>query len=156
MSDLNGRRPSYIICFIIYIVANIGLALQTNYAALLVLRMVQAFGCSAAIALATAVVADIATSSERGTYMGYASAGLLIGPAFGPTIGGLLAQYLVATSSAMALFQQKVCVNPFSAISSNAGTERNLKQLGPKTTRRQPSPQLKSHDSPIHWPPSRS
>ena len=26
--------------------------------------------------------------------MGYASAGLLIGPAFGPTIGGLLAQYL--------------------------------------------------------------
>ena len=94
MSDNGGRRLSYIICFIIFICANIGLALQTNYAALLVLRVVQAAGCSAAIALSTAVVADIATSAERGRYMGYATAGLLVGPAFGPTVGGLLAQYL--------------------------------------------------------------
>lgn len=84
MSDNSGRRLSYIICFIIFLLANIGLALQTSYAALLVLRMVQASGCSAAIALSNAVVADIATSAERGKYMGYATAGLLIGPAFGP------------------------------------------------------------------------
>ncbi|KAK5722811.1 hypothetical protein LTR15_006044 [Elasticomyces elasticus] len=94
MSDNSGRRFSFILCFVIFTVANIGLALQTNYAALLVLRMVQAFGCSAAIALCTAVVADIATSAERGEYMGYATAGLLIGPAFGPTIGGVLDQFL--------------------------------------------------------------
>ncbi|KAK5171338.1 uncharacterized protein LTR77_004482 [Saxophila tyrrhenica] len=94
MSDASGRRTSFIICFVIYIVANIGLALQTNYAALLILRMVQAAGCSAAIALANAVVADIATSAERGRYMGYATAGLLVGPAFGPTIGGVLSQFL--------------------------------------------------------------
>ena len=94
LSDASGRRLSFIICFIIYIAANIGLALQTNYAALLVLRILQATGCSAAIALATAVVADIATSAERGRYMGYATAGLLFGPSFGPTIGGILAQYL--------------------------------------------------------------
>jgi multidrug resistance protein len=94
MSDNSGRRLSFIMCFVIFAIANIGLALQTNYAALLVLRMVQAFGSSAAIALCTAVVADIATSADRGRYMGYATAGLLIGPAFGPTIGGVLDQYL--------------------------------------------------------------
>lgn len=94
MSDNSGRRLSFIVCFIIFCVANVGLALQTSFAALLVLRMVQAFGCSAAIALSTAVVADIATSAERGRYMGYATAGLLLGPAFGPTFGGLFAQYL--------------------------------------------------------------
>jgi MFS family permease len=94
MSDTSGRRLSFIICFVIFIVACIGLALQTNYAALLVLRMVQALGSSASIALAIAVVADIATSAERGKFMGYATAGLLVGPAFGPTIGGVLAQYL--------------------------------------------------------------
>ena len=60
----------------------------------MVLRVIQASGCSAAIALSNAVVSDIATSSERGTWMGYATAGLLFGPAFGPTIGGVLAQYL--------------------------------------------------------------
>ena len=94
MSDSSGRRPSFLICFVIFICANIGLALQTNYTALLALRMLQAAGCSATIALSTAVVADIATSAERGKYMGYATAGLLVGPAFGPTIGGVLAQYL--------------------------------------------------------------
>ncbi|KAF2765468.1 MFS general substrate transporter [Teratosphaeria nubilosa] len=93
-SDNTGRRLSFIVCFIIFICANVGLALQTNYAALLVLRMVQASGCSAAIALGTAVVADVATSAERGRYMGYATAGLLFGPAFGPTLGGLLIEYL--------------------------------------------------------------
>ena len=94
MSDTSGRRLSFILCYVIYIVANIGLALQTNYVALLILRMVQAVGCSAAIALAFAIVSDISTSAERGKYMGYAGAGILCGPAFGPTIGGILAQYL--------------------------------------------------------------
>ncbi|KAH7372300.1 major facilitator superfamily domain-containing protein [Pyrenochaeta sp. MPI-SDFR-AT-0127] len=94
MSDNSGRRLSFILCFVIFIIGNIGLALQTNYVALLILRMVQAVGCTAAIALTFAVVADLATSAERGAYMGYAGAGILMGPAFGPTIGGLLAQYL--------------------------------------------------------------
>jgi multidrug resistance protein len=94
MSDTSGRRLSFILCYVIYIVANIGLALQTNYVALLILRMVQAVGCSAAIALAFAIVSDISTSAERGKYMGYAGAGILCGPAFGPTIGGILAQFL--------------------------------------------------------------
>lgn len=94
MSDTSGRRLSFILCYVIYIVANIGLALQTNYVALLILRMVQAVGCSAAIALAFAIVSDISTSAERGKYMGYAGAGILCGPAFGPTIGGILAQSL--------------------------------------------------------------
>jgi MFS family permease len=83
MSDNSGRRLSFIVCFVIFICANIGLALQTNYIALLMLRILQAFGCSAAIALSVAVVADIATSAERGKYMGYATAGILFGPAFG-------------------------------------------------------------------------
>ncbi|KIW00693.1 uncharacterized protein PV09_07875 [Verruconis gallopava] len=94
VSDQDGRRLSFIICFAIYIVANVGLALQTNYAALLVLRCVQAAGSSPTIALAIAVVADVATSAERGKFMGYATGGILVGPAFGPTIGGLLAEYL--------------------------------------------------------------
>ncbi|KAF2682328.1 MFS general substrate transporter [Lentithecium fluviatile CBS 122367] len=94
MSDNSGRRLSFIVCFVIFIAANIGLALQTNYVALLILRILQAFGCSAAISLSVAVVADVSTSAERGKYMGYATSGILFGPAFGPTIGGILARYL--------------------------------------------------------------
>ena len=38
LGDMAGRRPAYITGFVFYLGANIGLALQRNYAALLVLR----------------------------------------------------------------------------------------------------------------------
>ena len=46
------------------------------------------------MALASGVVADVATAAERGSYMGFATAGALLGPAFGPVVGGVLAEFL--------------------------------------------------------------
>ncbi|CRK39594.1 hypothetical protein BN1723_015533, partial [Verticillium longisporum] len=92
--DMAGRRPAYLIAFAIYLCANIGLALQRNYVALLVLRMVQSGGSSGAIALGFAMVADITTSSERGKYMGIVGAGINIGPTLGPILGGVLTEFL--------------------------------------------------------------
>ncbi|MCJ1414634.1 hypothetical protein MMC32_000961 [Xylographa parallela] len=94
ISDRYGRRPAYLICFTVYIGANIGLALQTNYVALLVLRCLQSCGSSGTIALSSGVVSDIATRAERGKYIGYAALGSSLGPALGPIIGGLLAHFL--------------------------------------------------------------
>ncbi|KAK0650386.1 Quinidine resistance protein 1 [Lasiodiplodia hormozganensis] len=94
LADMAGRRPAYIIGFIIYIGACIGIALQDSYAALMVLRCLQSTGSSGMIALANGVVADVATVAERGTWMGWATGPMMIGPAAGPVIGGLLAQFL--------------------------------------------------------------
>jgi hypothetical protein len=78
LADMAGRRPAYAIGLVIYVGACIGLALQNSYAALFILRCLQSSGSSSTIALGNGVVADIATSSERGTWMGYAtSVGLL-------------------------------------------------------------------------------
>ncbi|KAL6249533.1 hypothetical protein RBB50_003386 [Rhinocladiella similis] len=93
-ADAAGRRPAYAICFIVYIVANIALALQNSYAALFVLRCIQSTGSSATIAMCSAVVSDVATPAERGKYMGFTLAGSLLGPAIGPVVGGLLADFL--------------------------------------------------------------
>lgn len=93
-ADKAGRRPAYIVCFTLYIAANIGLALQSNYAALFVLRCLQSAGSSTTIALSSGVVSDVATASQRGSYMGFVTAGSLLGPSVGPVIGGLLSQYL--------------------------------------------------------------
>ncbi|KAJ5597875.1 Major facilitator superfamily domain general substrate transporter [Penicillium hordei] len=93
-ADRTGRRPAYIICFVIYIASNIGLALQDSYAALIVLRCLQSSGISSSVALSAATVADISTKQERGSMMGFVMAGNFMGPAIGPIIGGLLAQYL--------------------------------------------------------------
>ncbi|GKZ34040.1 hypothetical protein AbraIFM66950_004175 [Aspergillus brasiliensis] len=94
LADSAGRRPAYILCFIAYIAANIGLALQRNYVALLILRCLQSTGGSSTIALANAIVADVVTTAERGRFIGYASAGFVIGPALGPVLGGILSQLI--------------------------------------------------------------
>ncbi|KAK4188414.1 major facilitator superfamily domain-containing protein [Podospora australis] len=94
LADAAGRRPAFIIAFIIYTFANLGLALSNNFPALLVLRMVQSAGSSGTLALSFAVIADVAVSAERGKYMGIIAASINIGPALSPVVGGLLSEYL--------------------------------------------------------------
>jgi len=94
LADTSGRRPTYILCFFIYICANIALALQHNFIALLILRAVQSSGSSGTVALTSAVTADVITSAERGTYLGLTTLGTILAPSLGPTVGGVLSQYL--------------------------------------------------------------
>ncbi|KAJ6782196.1 hypothetical protein PWT90_03701 [Aphanocladium album] len=92
-ADNFGRRPVYLVCFPIYIAANIGLALQRQYGALIALRCLQGIGSSAMATLSSAIVADMITSAERGTYMGFTQIGSILGPAIGPVLGGVISQY---------------------------------------------------------------
>ncbi|CAK7204682.1 hypothetical protein SEUCBS139899_007441 [Sporothrix eucalyptigena] len=94
LADGAGRRPAYMICFVVYIVANVGLAVCHNYASLLVVRMIQSAGSSSTIALCQAVVADIVTSAERGQYIGFTVLPTVLAPTVGPILGGVLSQYL--------------------------------------------------------------
>lgn len=93
-ADTGGRRPAYILAFTIYTAANIGLALQDSYAALMVLRCIQSAGSSGTVSFGYGVIADIATPAERGMFIGPMSAGVMIAPAVGPVLGGLLARFL--------------------------------------------------------------
>jgi MFS family permease len=72
-SDTAGRRPAYILCFTIYMLSNLALGLQNNYVALLVLRLTQSAGSSGTVALASGLVGDLITSSERGQYIAYSA-----------------------------------------------------------------------------------
>ncbi|PHH67427.1 hypothetical protein CDD81_38 [Ophiocordyceps australis] len=94
LADSGGRRPAYLICFIIYIGANVGLAMSKTYGSLLGVRCLQSAGSSSTVALCTAVVADIVTSAERGQYIGFTVVPVVVAPALGPVIGGLLSQFL--------------------------------------------------------------
>lgn len=93
-ADTGGRRPAYILAFAIYTAANIGLALQNSFAALLVLRCIQSAGSSGTVSFGYGVIADIATPAERGKYIGPMAAGVMVAPALGPVIGGLLSKFL--------------------------------------------------------------
>ncbi|KAL4771551.1 citrate synthase [Aspergillus nidulans var. acristatus] len=93
LSDTSGRRPAYILCFIIYIFSNIFLSNCTSYASLLGLRAVQSSGISGTVALSAAVAADIVDSHERGAYMGLTSLGNILAPSLGPVLGGLITSH---------------------------------------------------------------
>ncbi|KAJ5626280.1 hypothetical protein N7510_002589 [Penicillium lagena] len=93
-SDSAGRRPAYIICFTIYLAANLGLGLQNSYPALMVLRCLQSAGSSGTVALSNGLVGDMITSSERGSYIAFAMLGSMLGPSLSPVIGGLISQFV--------------------------------------------------------------
>ncbi|CAK7213778.1 hypothetical protein SBRCBS47491_001921 [Sporothrix bragantina] len=94
MADGIGRRPTFLLCFVIFIAANIGLALCRNYVSLLVVRMIQSAGSASTVALCQAVVADIVSSAERGQYIGITIIPIVFAPSLGPVLGGVLSEYL--------------------------------------------------------------
>lgn len=92
ISDTYGRRPVLLAMFVLAVAANIGLAYTKVYWLLLILRMLQATGASPAIPIGVGSIGDVSRQKERGSYMGYLQIGILMGPAAGPIIGGLLTQ----------------------------------------------------------------
>ncbi len=92
LADSYGRRLILLIALFIYTVGNIGLAINKNsYAVLLLLRAVQSLGASAAWPVVQGVVVDISDASERGKMLGPINMILNLGPSVGPLIGGIVA-----------------------------------------------------------------
>ncbi|OJJ46529.1 hypothetical protein ASPZODRAFT_1969572 [Penicilliopsis zonata CBS 506.65] len=92
LADWQGRRPLYIISLLIYILANVLLAaLPANYGALIVLRILQAFGSSAVMSMGAGTVADMVEPKRRARAMSYFLFGPQCGPILGPVLGGAFA-----------------------------------------------------------------
>ncbi|KAK3998202.1 major facilitator superfamily domain-containing protein [Cladorrhinum sp. PSN332] len=90
LTDTLGRRPAYIVSFLFYIPANVGLALADRYRQLLVVRCLQSAGSATIMVLGQAVVADTITSAERGSYVALTALPSVLGPSIGPVIGGAM------------------------------------------------------------------
>ncbi len=58
ISDQTGRRPVSLLTITLYFAANIGLAAQDSYTALVALRCLQSAGSAATIAIAHGVISD--------------------------------------------------------------------------------------------------
>ncbi|KAK5945728.1 hypothetical protein PMZ80_002936 [Knufia obscura] len=94
ISDARGRRPGYVLGFGIYMLSNIGLALNSSYVGLLLLRCLQSGGSSGLGALRSGTINDVATRAEIGKYVAITSISAIVAPSIAPICGGLLAQYL--------------------------------------------------------------
>ena len=91
-SDAFGRRPIYLATYALYTAASLGLALnKESYAALLVLRAIQSLGASAVLAVAFGVAADLYPPAERGSILGPTQGAANFAVCLGPVIGGWVA-----------------------------------------------------------------
>lgn len=72
-ADRFGRRPVFLVALTIYLLANIGLALQSDFGLLFFLRMVQSAGISGTFSVTYGVLSDLFTPAERGGYAGVIS-----------------------------------------------------------------------------------
>ncbi|KAM7186726.1 itaconate transport protein [Rhypophila sp. PSN 637] len=93
-SDTLGRRPIYMASFSVYIIANIALSFRPNYAVLIVFRALQAAGSASTVSIGNGVIQDISPPAERGSFIAFYQAIRNFSIAFGPVLGGVLAEFL--------------------------------------------------------------
>ncbi|KAI9250460.1 major facilitator superfamily domain-containing protein [Phascolomyces articulosus] len=94
VADMWGRRPVYLISFIIFIGTCSGLAIINSFSGLLVLRMIQSFSESSCNVIGFGTIADITTSAERASYNNIIASTLSISMALSPIFGGVISNQL--------------------------------------------------------------
>ncbi|RGP74436.1 dityrosine transporter [Fusarium sporotrichioides] len=93
MSQVYGRRIVALSSSAMFFLLSLATALAPNLASFIVFRAASAFGGTAFILIGPACIGDIYRPTERGAAMGWFLTGTLVGPAFGPFIGGIIVTY---------------------------------------------------------------
>ncbi|KAI1862635.1 uncharacterized protein JN550_010160 [Neoarthrinium moseri] len=93
LSQVYGRRWVTIVTAVAFLACSIGTALAPNLAAFFVFRILSAFEGTSFILVGSSVIGDMYRPTERATALGWFLSGTLIGPAFGPFLGGIIVTY---------------------------------------------------------------
>lgn len=92
LSEVLGRRTSYLVSFVLFIVFAILSAVSTSVVMLTVMRVLCGSAVASVQAVSAGTIADIWKPIQRGRAMGIFYLGPLCGPLFAPVIAGVLAQ----------------------------------------------------------------
>ncbi|KAK8854610.1 hypothetical protein IAR55_003349 [Kwoniella newhampshirensis] len=90
LSEAFGRRPIFIITFIVYTGFQVGCALSKNTASILVFRFLGGVFASAPLTNSGALLADIWEGDHRGQAMSLFSVAPFAGPSIGPIVAGFI------------------------------------------------------------------
>jgi len=94
LSDHYGRKPILASGLGLYVIASAFCALTWSIEALILCRIFQAIGGSAAGAVATAIVKDVYSGKKRGSVLAIVQSMVLISPALAPVLGALLLKFM--------------------------------------------------------------
>lgn len=93
ISTIYGRRWPSIISAALFFAFSIGTALAPNLPSFFIFRMLTAYQGTSFLIVGSACIGDIYAPVERGTALSAFLSGTLIGPAFGPFIGGIIVTF---------------------------------------------------------------
>ncbi len=92
LRDRIGHKILYTLSLIIFTGGSLLCGVAWNIPSLIIARVIQALGGGAMTPTGMAMIADVFDPKERGGAMGFFGLGIIVGPAFGPTLGGFLTQ----------------------------------------------------------------
>lgn len=88
--DVMGSRALYTISLLVFTLGSVLCGMAWNLPSLIVARIIQALGGGALMPVGMSMISDVFEPHERGKAMGYWGVGVIMGPAMGPTLGGIL------------------------------------------------------------------
>lgn len=91
--DRIGHKSLYVLSLIIFTVGSLLCGLAWNLPTLVIARVIQAVGGGAVTPTGMAMITETFEPHERGKALGFWGMGVVMGPAFGPTIGGYLTKH---------------------------------------------------------------
>ncbi|KAJ5728252.1 hypothetical protein N7493_004582 [Penicillium malachiteum] len=92
-SQVWGRRPIFLISAFLFFAFSIGTALAPNLPAYFIFRILTAFQGTSFLVVGSSAIGDVYEPRARATALGWFLSGTLIGPAFGPFLGGVIVTF---------------------------------------------------------------
>lgn len=93
LRDRVGHKWLYVASLIVFTVGSVLCGLAWNLPLLVFARVIQAVGGGALTPTGMAMITEAFEPHERGKALGFWGMGAVMGPAFGPTVGGYLTKY---------------------------------------------------------------
>jgi DHA1 family bicyclomycin/chloramphenicol resistance-like MFS transporter len=90
LSDRFGRRPVMLGGIVITVVASVAAIAADSIAGLIVARLFQAFGATAGIVIARAMIRDLYARDRAASMIGWVTMAMVIAPMLAPLLGGML------------------------------------------------------------------
>lgn len=93
LRDRVGHKFLYTASLVVFTLGSVMCGIAWNLPAMIVARVIQAIGGGAITPTGMAMITETFEPHERGRALGFWGMGAVMGPAFGPTIGGYLTKY---------------------------------------------------------------
>ncbi|MGK5082574.1 MDR family MFS transporter [Bdellovibrionota bacterium FG-1] len=90
--DRVGHKALFIASMVVFTLGSLLCGMAWNLPSLVVARVIQAFGGGAITPTGMAMISEEFPPHERAKALGYWGMGVIVGPAFGPTLGGWLTE----------------------------------------------------------------